>query len=72
MAPDNPLFLNDLGYAYLENGELKKAEHCLLRAAELKPDYQLATNNILYCRKLLKKKLDSRRQSENFKEDAQS
>lgn len=38
MDPENPLYLNNLGYMWLENGNLKKAEKYIEKAYTLKPD----------------------------------
>lgn len=51
LEPDNAVFVNDLGFTYLENGELEKAKQLFLRSLEIDPEYDLAKRNLELCRR---------------------
>ena len=52
MSPENPVFLNDLGWSLIETGEYDEAEEVLIRAVALDVDNAtLARGNLDYLRK---------------------
>ena len=51
LEPENPVFVNDLGWTLVLAGRLAEAEATLERAVAMDPSYKLAQGNLRYCRK---------------------
>jgi tetratricopeptide (TPR) repeat protein len=63
LEPDNPEFVNNLGWSLYEAGHLQEAETVLARAVSMDPSDELARENLRLCRaemaKSRKKKRDA-------------